>query len=149
MNTHMSDAHPVHRGRARTAVRLLLGSALTYAGVTHLTSAREEFRAQVPSWVPVSEDATVLASGVTEIALGAALLSGRRQRVVGDVVAAFFVAVFPGNVAQWRNKRDGFGLDTDRKRLLRLPFQIPLIVGALWSTRGRRPVRHPSPEQSV
>lgn len=149
MNTHMSDAHPVHCGRARTAVRLLLGSALTYAGVTHLTSAREEFRAQVPSWVPVSEDATVLASGVTEIALGAALLSGRRQRVVGDVVAAFFVAVFPGNVAQWRNKRDGFGLDTDRKRLLRLPFQIPLIVGALWSTRGRRPVRHPSPEQSV
>lgn len=149
MNTHMSDAHPVHRGRARTAVRLLLGSALTYAGVTHLTSAREEFRAQVPSWVPVSEDATVLASGVTEIALGAALLSGRRQRVVGDVVAAFFVAVFPGNVAQWRNKRDGFGLDTDRKRLLRLPFQIPLIVGALWSTRGRRPVRHPSPGQSV
>ncbi|MEJ6542908.1 DoxX family membrane protein [Brachybacterium sp. GU-2] len=149
MNTHMSDAHPVHCGRARTAVRLLLGSALTYAGVTHLTSAREEFRAQVPSWVPVSEDATVLASGVTEIALGAALLSGRRQRVVGGVVAAFFVAVFPGNVAQWRNKRDGFGLDTDRKRLLRLPFQIPLIVGALWSTRGRRPVRHPSPEQSV
>ncbi|MFE7605667.1 DoxX family membrane protein [Brachybacterium paraconglomeratum] len=149
MNTHMSDAHPVHCGRARTAVRLLLGSALTYAGVTHLTSAREEFRAQVPSWVPVSEDATVLASGVTEITLGAALLSGRRQRVVGGVVAAFFVAVFPGNVAQWRNKRDGFGLDTDRKRLLRLPFQIPLIVGALWSTRGRRPVRHPSPEQSV
>ncbi|MEU2417147.1 DoxX family membrane protein [Brachybacterium paraconglomeratum] len=149
MNTHMSDAHPVPCGRARTAVRLLLGSALSYAGVTHLTSAREEFRAQVPSWVPVSEDATVLASGVTEIALGAALLSGRRQRVVGDVVAAFFVAVFPGNVAQWRNKRDGFGLDTDRKRLLRLPFQIPLIVGALWSTRGRRPVRHPSPEQSV
>ena len=141
MNTHMSDAHPVHRGRARTAVRLLLGSALTYAGVTHLTSAREEFRAQVPSWVPVSEDATVLASGVTEIALGAALLSGRRQRVVGGVVAAFFVAVFPGNVAQWRNKRDGFGLDTDRKRLLRLPFQIPLIVGALWSTRGRGRVR--------
>ena len=149
MNTHMSDAHPVHCGRASTAVRLLLGSALTYAGVTHLTSAREEFRAQVPSWVPVSEDATVLASGVTEIALGAALLSGRRQRVVGGVVATFFVAVFPGNVAQWRNKRDGFGLDTDRKRLLRLPFQIPLIVGALWSTRGRRPVRHPSPEQSV
>lgn len=116
-------------------MRLLLGSVLAAAGISHLTVAREEFQAQVPRWVPLDEDTTVVASGVVEIALGAALLSGWRRRAVGRVVAAFFVAVFPGNLSQWRNRRDGFGLDTDRKRLLRLPFQLPLILAALWSTR--------------
>ncbi|MBY0690447.1 hypothetical protein K5S26_18080 [Microbacterium marinilacus] len=116
-------------------MRVLLGAVLAFAGVAHLTFARDEFRAQVPPWVPVDEDFTVVASGVAEIALGTALASGWRGREVGAAVAAFFVAVFPGNVSQWRNRRDGFGLDTDRKRLLRLPFQIPLIAGALWSTR--------------
>lgn len=36
---------------------------------------------------------------------------------------AHFVAVFPGNVWQAINDSDSFGLDTDRVRLLRLPFQ--------------------------
>ena len=122
------------RPNARAVTRILLGAALAFAGLAHLTFAREEFRAQVPRWVPIEEDTTVLASGVVEIALGMTLASGWRKRMVGRAVAAFFVAVFPGNISQWRNRRDGFGLDTDLKRLLRLPFQIPLVAGALWST---------------
>lgn len=121
---------------ARTVTRILLGAALAFAGVTHLTVARTAFRALVPAWVPIDDDLTVLASGVLEIVLGVALISGRRRRTVGRLVAAFLLAVFPGNLSQWWNRRDGFGLDTDRKRLLRLPFQIPLVVGALWSTAG-------------
>lgn len=103
------------------------------AGVSHLTVAREEFQAQVPSWFPVDEDTTVLASGVVEVALGAAFvaLPGRR-RLVGTVLAAFYVAVFPGNIAQYTEHRDGFGLDTDRKRLARLFFQPVLVVAALY-----------------
>lgn len=112
---------------------------MAFAGISHLTFARKEFRAQVPPWVPVDEDVTVVGSGVVEVALGAALISGWHRQTVGRVVAAFFIAVFPGNVSQWRNKRDGFGLDTDFKRLLRLPFQIPLIVAAIWSTRTPKP----------
>lgn len=133
----MRDADRAGRVLRRTkgATRVLLGAALAFAGIGHLTFARTEFRAQVPPWVPVDEDVTVLASGAAEIALGTALISGRHRRAVGTAVALFFVAVFPGNVSQWRNRRDGFGLDTDRKRLLRLPFQIPLIAAALWSTR--------------
>lgn len=79
-----------------------------------------------------------IARSTVRILLGAALVSGKRQKLVGRATAAFFVAVFPGNVSQWRNRRDAFGLDTDRKRLLRLPFQIPLIAAALWSTREPR-----------
>ena len=123
----------------RTVARWLLGGALLFAGVSHLTFAREEFAAQVPSWFPVDDDPVVLVSGVVEVGLGAALVAWRRGRVpVGFVVAAFFVAVFPGNVAQYLEGNDGFGLDTDRKRLVRLFFQPLLVVWALWSTGAWR-----------
>ena len=118
----------------RTASRIAFGAGLVFAGVAHLTFARKDFRAQVPNWVPVDEDTTVVLSGVAEVALGAALASGIRRRFVGRLAAAFFVAVFPGNLSQWRNHVDSLGLNTDTRRLVRLPFQIPLILGALWST---------------
>jgi uncharacterized membrane protein len=119
---------------ARTAARLLLGTAMVGAGVLHLTTQRQEFRAQVPEWFPVDEDLTVLASGVAEIALGAAFVAlPRRRRLVGGLLAAFFVVIFPGNVAQYLEGTDAFGLDTDRKRLVRLFFQ-PLLV--LWALYG-------------
>lgn len=127
----------------QTAARLLLGAALVYAGTAHLTFARQAFQAQVPAWLPLDADFVVLASGVVEIALGLALLLLRRQRVaVGWVVAAFFVAVFPGNISQYVTRADAFGLDTDRERFVRLLFQPLLVLWALWSTgawprRGR------------
>lgn len=135
MSTVKNKSAP-HSG-LKALTRITLGGLLTFAGISHLTFARDEFQAQVPPWVPVDEDFTVVASGIVEISLGAALISGWRRRAVGQLVAAFFVAVFPGNVSQWRHRRDAFGLDTDAKRLIRLPFQIPLIAGALWSTSDK------------
>ncbi len=123
----------------RTFARLLLGGMLAFAGVSHLTFARDEFQAQVPRSIPVDEDVTVVVSGIVEILLGAALIAlPRQRRLVGLIVAAFFVAVFPGNIAQYLNQADGFGLDTDRARFLRLFFQPVLVVWALWSTDALR-----------
>lgn len=122
-------------GWPRTIGRWLLGATLAFAGVSHLTFARAEFIAQVPKALPFSEDFVVLASGGVEIALGLALLSLRRQRVpVGLLVAAFFIAVFPGNISQYLNGVSEFGLDTDAKRFVRLFFQPLLVMWALWST---------------
>jgi uncharacterized membrane protein len=119
----------------RTVLRWLLGGALVGAGIGHLTTQREEFRAQVPSWFPIDEDVVVIASGIVEIALGAALIGLPRHRViVGTIVAAFFVVIFPGNVAQWREGVDAFGLDTDAKRFTRLFFQPLLVIWALGAT---------------
>lgn len=121
---------------ARTLGRITLGTALAGAGIGHLTTLREEFQAQVPTWVPVDPDVVVVASGVVEIGLGAALLlAPRRLRpIVGLATAAFFVIIFPGNIAQYVEGTDGFGLDTDRARLIRLFFQPLLVLWALWST---------------
>ncbi len=122
--------------------RFALGIALGYAGFTHLTSSRLEFQAQVPNWVPFSADFVVLASGVVEIVLGLALVFLIKYQVqVGWVVAAFFVAIFPGNISQYVNGIDAFGLDTDRARLVRLFFQPLLVAWALWATGAWRAVR--------
>ncbi len=119
---------------ARTTARVLLGSAMVGAGVLHLTSQREEFQAQVPGWFPVDDDLTVVASGVVEISLGAAFVAlPRHRRLVGGLLAAFFVAIFPGNVAQYVEGTDAFGLTTDRGRLVRLFFQPVLVLWALWA----------------
>ena len=118
----------------RKAAQILLGGALTYAGITHLTTNRTEFQAQVPTWVPFSVDFVVLASGVVEIMLGIALASLQYRRQVGWATAAFFVAIFPGNISQYINGIDAFGLDTDQARLTRLFFQPLLVLWALWAT---------------
>ncbi len=125
---------------AQDAARIALGLALTFAGTSHLTFAREEFQAQVPDWVPLDKDTVVLQSGVAEIALGSALILAPKHKraLVGTIAAAFFTAVFPGNIAQYTHRRNAFGLDTDKKRLTRLFFQPALIAWALWSTRATR-----------
>lgn len=128
----------------RNAGQALLGAVLTFAGITHLTVARDEFQAQVPGWFPIDADFVVLASGVVEISLGVALLTVWRQPargVLGLIVAGFFVVIFPGNVAQWLEHKDGFGLDTDTKRLVRLAFQPLLVLWALAATDAIGTVR--------
>lgn len=119
----------------RTLARWLLGAGLVFAGVGHLTFARQSFVAQVPSWLPLPVDLVVVASGVVEIVLGLAVALLSRWRVpIGWIVAAFFVAVFPGNIEQFVRGTDAFGLDTDLARGVRLLFQPLLVIWALWST---------------
>jgi uncharacterized membrane protein len=124
----------------RTAARLTLAGAMVFAGFSHLLWARKDFQAQVPKSLPIDADGVVMASGGIEIILGAGLAVLTRDRVrVGRILAAFFVAVFPGNLAQYRNKRDAFGLNSDRRRFVRLFFQPVLVAWALWSTAIPRP----------
>ena len=126
----------------RNATQLLLGAALTYAGTTHLTSSRQEFQAQVPNWVPLSADFVVIASGIVEIALGLSLLILWKYRIqIGWITATFFIAIFPGNISQYVNGIDAFGLDSDRARAIRLLFQPLLVIWALWSTGAWRSYR--------
>jgi uncharacterized membrane protein len=115
--------------------RFLLGLNLLFAGISHLTFARLEFVAQVPNWVPLSDDLVVLLSGIVEISLGLALVFlPKWKALTGWIVAIFFVLIFPGNIAQYVNQIDAFGLDTDRARLIRLFMQPVLVLWALWST---------------
>ena len=119
--------------------QLALGAFLLSAGISHLDSNRTEFLAQVPTWLPLDADFVVVASGLVEITLGVLLITTvlifkKYRRQVGLITAIFFILIFPGNINQYVNQIDAFGLDTDTKRLIRLFFQPPLVIWALWST---------------
>jgi uncharacterized membrane protein len=119
--------------------QLALGAFLLSAGISHLGSNRTEFLAQVPTWLPLDPDFVVVASGLVEITLGTllittALVFKKYRRQVGLITAIFFILIFPGNINQYVNQIDAFGLDTDTKRLIRLFFQPPLVIWALWSS---------------
>jgi uncharacterized membrane protein len=119
----------------RRLPQVILGLALAYAGIGHLTTSRQEFQAQVPTIFKDYADFVVLASGVVEILLGVGLIALWKYRVqIGWIVALFFIAVFWGNISQYINGVDAFGLDSDRARLTRLFFQPLLVIWALWST---------------
>lgn len=124
--------------KIKQIARVVLGANLIFAGISHLTFARKGFRAQVPNWVPLDKDDTVVYSGYVEIALGSAIaFAPKKYRdTVGKVAATFFTAIFPGNLAQYNHHRSALGLDTDRKRLTRLFFQPALIYWALKSTEA-------------
>jgi uncharacterized membrane protein len=127
---------PAHRVIAAIA-RVLLGAALFYAGLSHLTFARVEFLAQVPAWVPLDPDLVVVLSGIVEMILGLALIFlWSFQRYVGWAVALFFIAIFPGNISQFVTQTDAFGLSTDLARGIRLLFQPLLVIWALWCTQA-------------
>lgn len=114
--------------------RYTLGTFMVGAGTGHLTFARQAFRAQTPDWVPQDKDTVVLESGVVEIGLGLLMLFNQRYKVpMGVGLAAFYAAVFPGNIHQHLSGLSSLGLDTDRKRYLRLFLQPVLMGVALWS----------------
>ena len=115
--------------------RILLAIFMVYAGYSHLTFNRIDFQAQVPDWVPISKDLVVILSGIVENILGLALVFWKNKRTqIGWALALFFILVFPGNIAQYLDGNDAFGvLDTDVARLRRLFFQPVLIAWALWS----------------
>lgn len=127
---------------ARTIARVVLGGALIFAGVGHLTSSRIDFQAQVPDWVGLDKDLVVILSGLVEIALGLALIFVRRHRaLLGLAAGLFFIAVFPGNISQFIDGDDAFGLNSDSARRNRLFFQPVLVAWAWWSTGALALVR--------
>ena len=121
--------------RVRSAARVVLGAALIFAGLGHLTFARIDFQAQVPDWIGIDKNLVVVVSGIVEIALGVALIVVRRHRsLLGLAVGLFFIAVFAGNISQFIDGDDAFGLNSDAARRNRLFFQPVLVAWAWWST---------------
>lgn len=119
----------------RRVPQVVLGFALAYAGIGHLTTSRVEFQAQVPTIFKDYADLVVLASGVVEIILGVGLIALWKFRVeIGWLTGFFFIAVFWGNISQFVNGIDAFGLNSDRARFIRLLFQPLLVLWAIGST---------------
>ena len=87
---------------------------------------------------------------MVELALGGALVALRGSgSPSAGVVAAFFVAIFPGNISQLVTRTDAFGLDSRPGARVRLLFQPLLVLWALWSTGAWRAWRRePGPPRA-
>ncbi|MDF2920702.1 MAG: hypothetical protein K0S70_4920 [Microbacterium sp.] len=121
----------------RIVARFALAALLIVAGAAHLTVLRRGYRIAVPDWATrllhTDKDMIVVASGAVEIMLGAGLIAlPRERRRIAAAIAAFFVAVLPGNIHQWRTGAVAPGLDTDARRFGRLFLQPVLVAWALW-----------------
>ncbi|WP_059105036.1 DoxX family protein [Shouchella shacheensis] len=116
--------------------RTLYSIVLFGAGVLHFTHERG-FRRIVPRALPLRR-AIVLVSGVFEIIFSLLLWVKKGQQVTGKLLAFFMIAIFPANVYM-AVKRISIrpGEQANPWLLwLRLPLQLPLIIGAL--TLGRK-----------
>jgi uncharacterized membrane protein len=122
----------------KNIMRVILALFMILAGIGHLTFNRNEFQAQVPRWLTNNQvviDFVVIASGIIEFAIGIAILFVFKHRIkLGIALALFFIIIFPGNLSQYTNNINAFGLDTDKKRFIRLFFQPILVLWALYST---------------
>lgn len=134
-NTIQNMMHTLPTNKLQNILRILLGVFMVIAAIGHFTFQRSEFQAQVPNWIPFSKDLVVILSGVVELGLGLSMIFWKRERVrVGIALALFYVLVFPGNIAQYINGINAFGLNSDKARLIRLCFQPVLVLCAVWST---------------
>lgn len=116
--------------------RILYSIILFGAGVLHFVGEKG-FRKVVPKILPFRK-AIVLVSGVFEIMFSILLWVKKGQHITSKLLAFFMIAVFPANVYM-AVKKISFqpGKQANPWILwLRLPLQIPLIIGAL--TLGRR-----------
>lgn len=127
-------------------LRSLYSLLLFGAGVLHFV--REPgFRRIVPRTLPFRK-AIVLISGAFEMIFVVLLWVKKGQRIIGKLLAFFMVAVFPANVYM-AMKKISFqpGKQGNPWVLwLRLPLQLPLIVGAL--KLGRRDNGAPSQNEN-
>ena len=126
--------HRLRRGRGlREPARVGMAAAMIFAGVSHWLMP-VPFLQHVPPFIP-APDLVVLLTGVIEVFLGAALLTPPRwRRRAGLLLAAYLIAVFPGNLYVALAGVDVQGQPGGWYPWARLPLQALFIAWALWST---------------
>jgi uncharacterized membrane protein len=103
-------------------------------GIAHFAFTATEMRI-VPDWIPWPR-ATVLASGVLELAGAGGLLVARLRRWAAWGLVALTVAVTPANIYMLQHA-DRFPGVPVIALVLRLPLQL-LLLWAIWRVAGMR-----------
>tara|TARA_B100000614_G_C14198188_1_gene348639 strand:- start:30 stop:440 length:411 start_codon:yes stop_codon:yes gene_type:complete len=105
-----------------------------FVGIKHFTNP-SFFEAIVPPFF-VFKEALVYVTGFIEVA-AAILLAVKKTRKIGAyIIIGLLIAVFPANIYLYISEiaRDILGV-TKHQALVRMPFQIPLIIIAYWHSQ--------------
>jgi uncharacterized membrane protein len=134
----------------RDHARRGFAAAMVVAGLSHFVRT-EPFVQHLPDWMP-GREALVYVTGAIEIALGVGLLLSAAHRVlIGRLLAAYLIAVFPANVYVAVADVDVDGQPGGANAWIRLPLQLVFIAWVLVSTapggpRRERPTIQSAPE---
>lgn len=110
-------------------MRRLFGPVFVFTGILHFVKPRI-YESIMPDWLPAHRQ-LVYASGVAEIAAGAATLHPRTRRAGGWLSIATLVAVFPANLHMALHPERYRAIPGGQAALLaRLPLQLLLIAWA-------------------
>lgn len=103
-------------------------------GVKHFVNI-DFFLVIVPPYLPYSE-LLVYVSGFFEILLGVLLIPTKTRKYAALGLIILLIAVFPANIYLFNSEiaQNIYGISR-QFALIRLPFQIPLIVIAYWHSK--------------
>ena len=103
-------------------------------GIKHFTSL-EYFINIMPPFIPFKEFA-VYFTGVIEIFGGLLLLSKSTRKIGAFLIITLLFIVFPANIYLYISEvpRELLNI-TKNQALIRMPFQIPLIILAYWHSQ--------------
>jgi len=84
----------------------------------------------------IYKEEIVLISGLIEIILGILLLFQQTRKIGAWGIIFLLIAIFPANIYLYTSDiaRDTLGISKNQA-LLRMPFQIPLIILAYWHSK--------------
>jgi len=105
-------------------------------GIKHFTSL-EYFINIMPPFIPFKEFA-VYFTGLIEIFGGLMLLSKSTRKIGAFLIIVLLLIVFPANIYLYISEVPRELLDiTKNQALIRMPFQIPLIILAYWHSQKK------------
>ena len=120
----------------KSIAAITLGFMYIAVGIKHFTDP-EIFIAITPPFVYFRE-AAVYFTGIIEIIGGALLLSKKYRRDGGVLIIILLLLVFPANIyLVFSQEAQAAFQGTRMDALIRLPFQIPLILIAYWHSKER------------
>ncbi len=109
-----------------------------FIGIRHFTDP-QYFLDIVPPQLP-SKLFLVYFTGLIEIVGGAAILSPKTRKVGAYLLIFLLVSVFPANIYLYVSETPQSLLGISHKdALIRMPFQIPLILLAYWHSKKSHP----------
>ncbi len=112
-----------------------LGSLYILIGITHFTNA-DFFKIIMPDYIPFHYF-FIYASGLFEIIFGF-MIFFKKYRLYGSWGIIFLlILVFPANIFLYNSSEVQEILSVSKlQTLIRLPFQIPLIILAFWHSKN-------------
>ena len=103
-------------------------------GIRHFTNP-EFFKIIMPTYIPF-HDFFIYSSGFFEILFGGMILLKKFRRVGALGIFFLLILVFPANIYLYHSSNAQEILSiTKMDALIRLPFQIPLLILAYWHSK--------------